>query len=168
MYNMLIIKDAMVIIHLAKTLLLESSCAYFGKVLIPKLVQGEVLREEHPETGLIREMIQSKRIIVEAVKDKNFIHRANQFNIQRGEAEVVALYWEQKADLIATDDDNVRKKKNVLHLNVIGTPAIIFELYQKKYIDNQKLQEAIRVMREVSWFSNLIWDKILLEVNKNE
>ena len=105
---------------------------------------------------------------MEAVKDKNFIHRANQFNIQRGEAEVVALYWEQKADLIATDDDNVRKKKNVLHLNVIGTPAIIFELYQKKYIDNQKLQEAIRVMREVSWFSNLIWDKILLEVNKNE
>ncbi|HLC81346.1 MAG TPA: hypothetical protein VJH68_01695 [Candidatus Nanoarchaeia archaeon] len=158
----------MVIIHLAKTTLLKSSCTYFGKVLIPKLVQEEVVQDEHPETGLIREMILSKKIIVEAVKDKNFLHRANQFNLQRGEAEVVALYWEQHADLIATDDDNVRKKKDVLQLKVIGTPAIIFELYKKRYIDNQKLQEVITVMREISWFSNVIWDKILMEANKNE
>ncbi|MBI2146556.1 hypothetical protein HYU22_04410 [Candidatus Woesearchaeota archaeon] len=165
---MLVIKDSMVIIHLAKTTLLELSCTYFGKVLIPPLVQDEVVQNEHSETPLIRKMIQRRKIIVEAVKDKSLIHRANQFNIQRGEAEVVALYWEKNADLIATDDDNVRKKKDALQLKVIGTPAIILELYKKKYIDNKKLQEVIKVMRGISWFSNTIWDKIGMEANKNE
>ena len=165
---MLVIKDSMVIIHLAKTALLESSCTYFGKVLIPKLVQEEVVRDGHPETLLIREMIRGKKIIVAAVKDKSLIRRANQFNLQRGEAEVVALYWERHADLIATDHDNVRKKRDSLQLKIIGTPAIIFELYRKKYLDHEKLQEAVKVMREISWFSNVIWDKILMGANKNE
>ena len=158
----------MVVIHLAKATLLERSCLYFRRVLIPKLVQEEVTRGEYPETGLIQGLIKSKKIIIEAVKDKNFIHRANQFNIQRGEAEAVALYWEQHADFIATDDDNVRKKKDILQLKIIGTPAIILTLYQEKYINHGKLREAIEIMRKVGWFSSVIWDKILMDAEKNE
>lgn len=50
------------------------------------------------------------------------IAKANAFNIQRGEAEAVALYWQEEADLLATDDDNVRRKKDALRIKTIGTP----------------------------------------------
>ena len=92
------------------------------------------------------------------------IRKANQFSIQGGEAEVVALYWQEKADIIATDDDNVRKKRGILNLNIIGTPAILMKLYQEKCINKDKAKQCISELRKMGWFSSAILDKILMEV----
>ena len=104
----------MVLIHLAKLSVLEKSCDYFKRVLIPELVYKEFLKGKEkslPDVPITLKLIESKKIIIEKVKDINLIKKANEFNIQRGEAEVIALYWQEKADFLATDDDNVRKKK---------------------------------------------------------
>jgi len=111
MYNVLLIKDTMVLIHLAKTTTLEESCNYFQEVIIPEKVKQEVIKEEHPETTIIKELISNNKIKVKTINNKDYYKRANELNIFRGEAEVVALAWEMSADAIATDDDNVRKKR---------------------------------------------------------
>mgnify|MGYP001611092362 CR=1 FL=1 len=163
---MLIIKDAMILIHLAKLSLLEISCDYFEEVMIPKLVSNEVLngiKNKYPDAKIIEGLIEEKKIIVKEVKEKFLIKKANQFNIQKGEAEVVALYWQEEAKLIATDDDNVRKKKILLNLNLIGTPAIILLLYQNKKIDNLKLKQSLTELKKIGWFNNSIFDKITME-----
>lgn len=163
----IIIKDSMVLIHLAKATLLELSCDYFGNVFIPKKVKEEVIVQDFPDSKIIESLINSRKINVKNVNNKSLIKKANEFNIQGGEAEALALYWELKADIIATDDDNVRKKQEILKLNLIGTPTILLKLYKEKRIDKIKIQESIKKIREIGWFANTVWDKIILEVNRD-
>ncbi len=163
---MLVIKDSMVLIHLAQASLLETACLSFGQVMIPPTVEKEVLIPDYPDAAIIKDLIQRGRVQVEKVNDRALIQKANQFNIQRGEAEAVALYWERQADLLATDDDNVRKKRELLQLRIIGTPAILLSLFTSKKIDLNKLKAAIKKMKETAWFSNTIWDKIMMEAER--
>ncbi len=164
---MIIIKDAMVLIHLAKLSILEKSCVYFKKVLIPQAVHQEILEGKEKslsDAPIILGLVKNKKIIIKKVKDNNLIKKANQFNIQRGEAEAVALYWQEKANIIATDDDNVRKKKILLDINVIGTPVIILKLLKEKIIDENKAEQCISELRKIGWFSSAVLDKMLMEV----
>lgn len=163
---MLVVKDAMVIIHLAKTTLLDTSCTLFKRVIIPNAVYDEVLGGESQHLQDVKQLktaIVKKQISVVNVKDNILIRRVNEFNIFRGEAEAVALYWQEKADLLATDDDNVRKKKNALGISTIGTPAIMIKLFRDKKIDKNTYIAAIRKLKDIGWFSNTIFDKMLLE-----
>jgi len=167
---MKIVKDSMVLIHLAKLSLLEKSCDFFKKVIIPELVEQEINEGKtkgFPDAVKIFNLISDKKIKVEKIKDKELIKKVNQFNIQRGEAEVIALYWESRADIIATDDDNIRKKKLMLNIKIIGTPAIILNLYRHKIITKNKLEECVVELRKIGWFSNAILDTILMEA-KND
>lgn len=164
----MIVKDAMTIIHLAKITLLEKSCDYFKNVMVPESVYSETIRMEdkYPETNIIKNLVERNKMKIHKVTNKNLMEKANQYNIQGGEAEAIALYWQEKADFIATDDDNVRKKSVLLNLNVIGTPAIIFGIYKKKMIDKKKFVDSLSELRKIGWFSNAIIDKLLLEVLK--
>lgn len=168
---MLIVKDTMVVIHLAKTLLLEHSCKFFGGVLIPKLVYEEIIRgeKEHGEDVLeIKKALNYKLIKIKQVRDMALIEKVNQYNIHRGEAEAVALYWQEKADWLATDDDNVRKKKDALSINVVGTPAIIIHLFKSKSIEKNAYLFAVKKLKAISWFASTVFDRMLLEVKKND
>ena len=160
----MIVKDSMVLIHLAKITLLERSCEYFKKVIIPKKVYEEVVScKEYPDTEIIESLVTNKKISIIEVKNKKDIEKANQFNIQKGEAEAVALYWQENADFLATDDDNVRKKKEMLNINIIGTPIIILYLHKDRIITRDKFIESINKLRRIGWFNSSILDKLLLE-----
>ncbi len=162
----MIVKDAMVVIHLAKITLLEKSCSYFRKVIIPMRVYEEInagLEFGHSEVILIEDLIKIKKIEVQKIKNKNLLKKANEFNLQQGEAESVALYWEMRADYLATDDDNVRRKKDILNLKIIGTPAIVIKLYRNNKIEKEKFLESVKRLKEIGWFSNSVIDKMLVE-----
>ncbi len=163
----MIIKDSMVLIHLAKLTALEKSCAYFKSIIIPKAVFNEVskgIESGFEDAALITSLIEGKKITVLEVKDTSLIKKANSFNVQRGEAEALALYWEKNADLLATDDDNVRKKMDLLDIKIIGTPAIILKLYKEKRIDKSKVKQCISKLKEIGWFHAAVLDKMLMEV----
>ena len=160
------IMDAMVLIHLAKITLLKKSCEHFKKVEIPKEVYDEILigkEKGYADATAIVELINSKKIMVKQVQDKMLLKKAEEFNMQGGEAEAVALYWSKKADYLATDDDNVRKKSSLLGIKVIGTPSIILKLYEQKVISKEKFEESLSELRKIGWFSNSIIDKIFME-----
>jgi len=164
---MLIIKDTMVLIHLAKLSIMENSCNYFKKVFIPQEVYQEIIRGKKKgfsDVPIILDLIKNKKIGIKKIKDRGLIKKANEFNIQRAEAEVIALYWQEKADLIATDDDNVRRKKVLLNIKVIGTPGIILTLLKKNIISKDKVEQCTSELRKIGWFSNAVLDKILMEV----
>ncbi|MFH1391696.1 MAG: hypothetical protein ABIH20_05275 [Candidatus Diapherotrites archaeon] len=168
---MLVVKDSMVLIHLAKITVLEKSCGHFGNIIIPKKVFDEVVTKgkenNYPDAIIVEEAVKKGKISVKTVKAKELEKRANQFNVFGGEAEAVALYWQEKANLIACDDDNVRNKKEILEINIIGTPSILLSLYRKKKITKEKLEESINKLRQIGWFNNQVLDAILLEVHKN-
>jgi len=162
----MIVKDAMVVIHLAKITLLEKSCEHFKPALIPEEVHREILeggKKGYEDAQIIQELIKAGKVSVKHVRDKKLLKRAKEFNVQRGEAESLALYWQEKAEYLASDDDNLRKKSTLLNLKLIGTPAIILKLYRDKLIDNSKLQESLQVLRKIGWFSNAVIDTIFME-----
>ncbi|MBS3138841.1 hypothetical protein J4207_03995 [Candidatus Woesearchaeota archaeon] len=164
---MLVVKDAMVLIHLSKMLLIEKSCKYFGAVIIPLLIEKEVTTGAYPDVHFVVDLIKRGVLTVKDVKNKNLIRKANEFNIQGGEAEAVALYWQEQADLLATDDDNVRKKKDILGLQIIGTPAILLQLFKEKVINKTETYDALNILKKTGWFSSIVFDKIRMEVDKN-
>ena len=133
--------------------------------MIPELVYKETVLEgeEYPETIIIKELIKKGKINVKKINDKMLLNKVNQYNIQRGEAETVALYQQEKANLLATDDDNVRRKKSILDLNIIGTPVIILKLYNNNMISKEKFKDGVSQLRKIGWFSNAILDKVLME-----
>jgi predicted nucleic acid-binding protein len=159
----------MVLIHLAKISLLEKSCDHFRNIMIPDEVYGEVLKGEpkgYEDIIVIKGLIEKDKIKVKNIRNKKLMEKANSFNIFRGEAEALALYWQEKADLLATDDDNVRKKKLILNINLIGTPAIILKLFRSKSIDRKKFIQSINELRKIGWFHQAVLDKLLMEVKK--
>lgn len=162
----MIIKDSMVVIHLARITLLEKSCEYFKNVVIPRMVYDEILsgkEKGYPEVKLIVDLIEAKKITVREVRNRMLIKKLREFNIERGEAESIALYWEEKADYLATDDDNVRKKSMVLNIKLIGTPAIILKLYKEELIEKEKFEETLAELKKIGWFSDAVIDKVLME-----
>ncbi len=160
----MIVKDSMVMIHLAKITLLEKSCGFFKKVVVPKSVYNEILagkEKGYEDIKIITDLVGEKKIIVEQVKNKKLIRRAKEFNIQGGEGEAVALYWQDKAGCLATDDDNIRKKSAVLDIKIIGTPAIVLALYKEKLVGKNKFEESLNALRKIGWFSNAVIDEML-------
>lgn len=162
---MMVVKDSMVLIHLSKITLLEKSCELFGTVLMPERVHKETIKKGkekgYEDAVLIGEIVEKDLIEIKKVLDEKLIERANNFNIQAGEAEAVALYWQEKANILATDDDNVRRKRVILELDLIGTPAIILKLLESRRISRKKFRESLDLLREIGWFSNAVIDKAL-------
>ena len=156
----------MVLIHLAKITLLEKSCEYFGKVIISKKVYEEVIvckEKTYPDIKIVEELVRMKKIQIIEADEKKYLKLAEEFNIQGGEKEALALYWQEKADYLATDDDNVRKKSTLLNIKIIGTPVIILKLYKEKIIQKEKFAECLNKLKKIGWFSSSIIDKLLME-----
>lgn len=162
----MIVKDAMVVIHLAKLTLLAKSCEHFRSVVIPEAVHTEILagrKKGYEDAIVVEDLIETDKLKVQRVLDKALLRKAEEFNVLGGEAEALALYWQEEADYLATDDDNVRKKAVLLGLKLIGTPAIILKLYKAKVIGKTKFVESTQGLRKIGWFSNTVIDKMLME-----
>lgn len=169
-YYMKVVKDSMVLINLAKTILLENSCDYFKMVMIPNSVFEETVivgkKKGFEDALIIEKLIKNKKIIVKQIKDKNLLKMTYEFNIYGGEAESLALYKQEKANLLISDDYNLRKKKDLVNANIIGSLAVILKLRENKKIDKNKFVNSIEKMRKIGWFSNSVLDKVLMEGEK--
>jgi len=167
----MIVKDTMVLIHLAKITLLRKSCEYFTDVKIPTAVHNEIIvgkAKGYADTNIILELIKEKRVKVSNVRNKVMLKKIAEFNIRGGEAEAVALYLDENAGFLASDDDNVRKKSTLLEIKMIGTPSIILKLRKEKIITKEKFENSLNELRKIGWFSNAVIDKVLLEGSKWE
>lgn len=162
---MMIVLDAMVLIHLAKLTLLESCCEMFETVLIPELVYEETVERGveagYPDAVLIQEIVEKGLVEVKKVGDEELTRRAHKFNVQAGEAEALALYWQENAHLLASDDDNLRSKRVILDLTLMGTPVIILKLRNQNMITEEKFGSSLEHLREMGWFSNAVIDEVL-------
>lgn len=121
-------------------------------------------KNEYPEIILIEKAIKENKIKVNRIEEKK-IKLIEDFGVYGGEAESVILVKE-KNYVLATDDNNVRKKVQLLEIKVIGAPRIILDLYSSKKITKEKTKESIIFLKKEGWFNQSIIDK-MLEVTEN-
>lgn len=163
----------MVLIHLAKMTLLDASCQAFGPILIPPKVHGEVLAGEekgYPDATIIERSIQEGMVQVRDLDEdaQEALEDLAALTVRGGEAEAIALCWQEDIQRLATDDDNVRNKQELLGVQCVGTPALLLSLYKDGRIAEAKVHRALDLLERVGWFSQAVLDKVRMEVNRWE
>jgi predicted nucleic acid-binding protein len=165
---MLIVKDSMILIHLANGGVLKEACIMFGQVIIPNIIHKEVVEtgiaNQHPDAFVVQKLEQEGYIQVVAVTDNRLKDELKRYGLHCGELEAVTLYLQQKADLIASNDEKVRRLRLILNLSLISSPEIIFMLASTKTIPKGKAVTCLRQLKKIGWFSNNVIDAVIMEV----
>lgn len=167
---MLIVKDSMILIHLAVGGVLREACIMFGEVIIPHAVHKEVVERgietQHAGAHIVQKLEKEGHIKVVAVTQTTLIDEMKNYGLRGGELETVVLYFQEKADLIASNDDKVRRLRLVLNLDLISSPEIVFMLVKNGVIAKQRAVECLDELKRIGWFSRNVLDSIIAEVEK--
>jgi predicted nucleic acid-binding protein len=160
----------MILIHLAITGVLKESCLMFGQVIIPNQVHKEVVEKgiqtNHIDALVVQKLETEGYIHIVPVNDTALMAELKNYGLQGGELEAVTLYLQEKANLIASNDDKVRRLRLILNLNLISSPEIVFMLAKKALIPPNKALDCLEEFRKIGWFSKNLIDFIEMEVEK--
>jgi len=169
---LLVVKDSMVLIHLAIGGVLKEACIMFGQVIIPSTVHTEVvergIQRQHSDAFVVQKLEKEGYIQVVKVTDNKLMDELKHYGLKGGELEAVTLYIQEQADLIASNDDKVRKLRLILSLDLISSLEIIFVMAKNRAIPKNRAVDCINEIKKTGWFSKNIIDSILAEVDKLE
>lgn len=167
---MFIVKDSMILIHLATGGVLKEACSMFGQVVIPNAVHHEVvergIEKQYPDAVVVQNLEQEGYIQVIKVTNEKLKEELAKYGLHYGELESVALYLERNADLIASNDDKVRKLRFILNLNLVTSPEIIYLLASTKTVSKKRATDCLRLIKKTGWFSSNVIDQAIMEVEK--
>lgn len=170
MISSLIVEDSMILIHLALGGVLKETCVMFGQVIIPNAVHNEVVeigkKAGRADAFLVEKLENERYIQVVAVHETKLEDELEKYGLRGGELEVVTLYFQERADLIVSNDDKVRKLRLILNLDLVSSPEIVFMLVKNGDISKSKAVECLLEFKKIGWFSNHVIDSIIAEVNK--
>jgi len=168
---MIVVKDSMILIHLAKMHILIDSCQHFGDVIIPTKVYEETVingkKKGHPDALIIEQTINSNLIKIKEIDKKDKVDNLRLFGLHLGEAEAVALYFQEKAQFLATDDDTCRKNRIILGINIIGSPAIVLMLFRKALITRKTAIDCVFALETIGWFDTEIMHEMKRQIDRS-
>jgi predicted nucleic acid-binding protein len=118
-----VVSNSSPIIHLAKIGRLDLLQDFFGELLIPEAVYEECITEgrDRSEVPIIK---QASWLRVVPVTNQNLVSLLKA-EIDRGEAESIALALETQASLILLDDYDAREKARLYHLKITGILGLL-------------------------------------------
>jgi len=125
---MIVIADSTCLISLAHISKFDLLKELFGKIVVPQAVFDEVVYMGGNRPGQ-NELRNSSWVEVITIKDRLAVE-ALTTDLGRGEAEVIVLAKETKANLVVLDDGKARSKAKAMGLEVTGTIGIL--LYAAK------------------------------------
>lgn len=137
----------------------------FGEVLIPEAVKREIISGGKGGLGFkeVNEgtWIKTKKIKNEAAKKYLLT------DLDEGEAEVIVLAEEAKADIIIMDDRLGRKLAKVRGYSVIGTLRLLAIAKEKRIITEVK--SRIEKLKDVGfWVSKDVFNAILKQAGESQ
>ncbi|GHU48667.1 DUF3368 domain-containing protein [Spirochaetia bacterium] len=118
---MIIVSDSSPLIGLAVCDKLDLLPALFDEVIIPEAVYNEVTVPGKRGFDTIAAWSNGKVVRIE---NTDFVSTMIA-NLDRGESEAIALYWEKKADYLLIDEIIGRSIARANGINIIGTAGIL-------------------------------------------
>ncbi len=156
-----VICNASPLIALSSISQLELLEKIFKKVIIPEAVYKEVVEEGKGKTGAKEvEKYVGKWIELKKVKNSNEVSILRNV-LDYGEAEVIVLGQEIKADLLVLDNKEPRLFAKHLGFKIIGTIGILILAYEKGFLENP-IKEILKIKEKGFYIS----DKLIKEVIK--
>jgi hypothetical protein len=136
----------------------------FGTILIPPAVREEIrVGNDLPGSGVIREAMEAGWIQIEEVKDKPFV-KVLQRELDKGEAETIALALEAGAEWTLLDEREGRRVAKSLGLRVTGVLGIL--LCARREGKLAFLEKVLQELREKA--GSHIRAELLAEVLEDE
>ena len=157
---MIIIADATPLIYLHRIGRLDLLRRLFGRVYIPSGVARELQLGQHGEptvTGL-------EWIEVWSVQNQPAVDILAQ-ELDRGEAEVLALALERSADWVIMDDSLARTAASLLQLRCMGTIGILLTSKAHGFITAVK-EPLDAMMAAGLWVSPELYEQVLRKIGE--
>lgn len=140
----------------------------FGRVIISPAVHREVVEKgierRRPDAYVVKKLEDSKQIGVVSLVDRRLMAELAKYGLKGGELESVTLYFQERADLIASNDDKVRGLQLILNLDLISSPEIVFVMARGKAISKEKALDCLLQLKRIGWFSPNVIDMVMEEV----
>jgi len=122
----------------------------FGEIRIPPAVLEELrVGEDLPGSQSVREAIEKGWLWVEEVKDRTFV-QVLQRDLDKGEAEAIALALQVKAEWTLLDEREGRRVAKSLGLKVTGVLGILRRAWHEGVLPS--LQREMEGLREKAGF----------------
>ena len=145
-----VVSDTSPVLNLAIINELSLLRRQFREIWIPPTVLEELRPEQDlPGSQAVREAIQTGWIRVEGVKDQTLAH-VLQRDLDKGEAEAIALALQLKAEWILLDERGGRRVAKSLGLKVTGVLGILLRAWREG--DLPSLQRTVEELREKAGF----------------
>lgn len=124
----IIISNSSPIIHLAKIDQLGLLRDFFGEIMIPEAVYEECMTQGKGRSEVAR-IKQASWLRVLPVTNQHLVKLLNS-EIDRGEAEAIALALETQASWVLLDDADAREKARLYSLRITGTLGLLLRAKQ--------------------------------------
>lgn len=122
----------------------------FGEIWIPTAVWEELrVKEDLPGSQAVRKAMEAGWLQVEAVKGQP-LAQVLQRDLDKGEAEAIALALQVKAEWILLDEREGRKVAKLLGLKITGVLGILLRARRKGKLPS--LQKVMDELREQAGF----------------
>lgn len=158
-----IVSNSSPIIHLAKVGHLDLLQDFFGELLISEAVYEECITEgrNRSEVSIIK---QASWLRVVPVTNQNLVSLLKT-EIDRGEAESIALALETQASLILLDDSDAREKARLYHLKITGILGLLIRAKRSGKLIS--LSTTLDALRDTGfWLNAKLVDRLLIEVGE--
>ncbi len=156
-----VISNSSPIIHLAKIGRLELLESFFGVVTIPSAVYDECVtqgggREE------VKDIENASWLRVEKASDQNLVTLLRS-ELDRGEAEAIALALERNAALILLDDAEGREKARLYDLPITGTVGLLLRAKREGLLGSFG-DTLLKLRQSGFWMSDALAERLRNEV----
>jgi predicted nucleic acid-binding protein len=156
-----IISNTTPIITLLTISKLELLRDIYSKIIIPEGVFQEI--EEGKNKHFYKDLSRIDWIEIKSITDKKTLKYIN--DLDKGEAEVIVLANEIKADLVIIDEKAGREYAEHFGLKLTGTIGILLKAKQIGLID--KIQPLLTIMRENGiWLNQKFINQVLKIANE--
>ncbi|GHT91354.1 nucleic acid-binding protein [Spirochaetia bacterium] len=159
---MLIISDASPIIGLAICKKLDVLQSLFDDVYIPLAVYDELNVQGKPEYDAIAEWAKGKIVQAGNVPLIN----ALRVNLDPGESEAIALYWEKQADFLLIDEKRGRAIARSGGIKIVGTAGLLLLAKERGLIHAIKPSLDILIRNDFR-ISDLLYRQLLRKAGED-
>ncbi|MCK4761503.1 MAG: DUF3368 domain-containing protein [Candidatus Aminicenantes bacterium] len=160
----IVISNSSPIINLAIIGRLYLVGKFWNKIYIPEAVWQEVVIDGG-DKGEVDEIRKAGWIIVEKVKDKNLILALEQ-DLDKGEAEAIALAIEKNADIILIDETDAREVVDIYGINKTGVLGILILAKLRDEIPSLKKEIENLKVKANSWLKDSLIQEVLGKVGE--
>ncbi|MBI3032715.1 hypothetical protein HYY69_04530 [Candidatus Woesearchaeota archaeon] len=157
-----IIVDSCTIILLAKATVLETFVenyyVYITQAIYDEVMMGKV--KKRYDALLFEKLYHQGKVTIIDYKKRIMVKLKYDFNMDNGEASILAVAIDKKEFALATDSKQARKCAVLYSLPMFSSFSIITHLYKSKKITLKKALGSISVLKKEGWFNHYLIEKI--------